>query len=205
MNCIYIKPIIESPNRKKHQRGNLIKNSKVYKNVETINETIMFGLESFDYNYRVMIYDLFKNQKISFNDHSKAVTKENFVNDEYLKSNFTILGMSTDSYNESFISVIESNSENGRNIFATQFHSEKISFEFGSNYKHLNHNLTSLIGNQYFAQFFVQIAKMSNNNSMNWNDYTSSVIYNYLPYYTAKNTSQSYFEQTYIFFDQGTA
>ena len=151
----------------------------------------MFGIEAIDnintnYNrgnmpisYVNLIRGYYANYSVAFNDHTFGVSPFNFINDNYLNTNFTILSVSYDLNNRSFVSAIETKAELGYLWYATQFHPEKSQYVMDSTNDISNHKLKGIISNQYLASFFVNQCKISNNNTMDPNFYENNIIYRF--------------------------
>jgi len=156
----------------------------------------MFNIDSFFANYSSLVINIFGTQSSSYNDHSKGITPTTFNNNPAISSNFTLLGTSFDRNGKEFVTLIESKKELGLNIYASQFHPEKISFEFKQN--DIPHQISPVIANQYLAQFFINVCSYANNNTMSDDKYNELIIYNYNTTNNNSNLSP-YFEDVYMF------
>ena len=105
---------------------------KVHWNEETAYNSTLFSVDLSDNklfaNYEHLVLDLFGSGENAYNDHHKGCTSKKFLNDEYVASNFSILGTSIDLNGKEFVSVIESFASLNLNWFATLYHPEKIKF-----------------------------------------------------------------------------
>ena len=90
-----------------------------------------------------------------------------------------------------FISTIEAKDYP---IYGTQYHPEKINFEWVVEKEPIPHSFDAVVASQYFANFFVNEARKSSQTLANENDY---LIYNYNTNFTGK--SGGYFTETYFF------
>ena len=147
------------------------------------------------------VYSKLSQENITMNNHKYGIKPQFLHTDEYLNTNFSLLGTSTDKNNSQFVTLVESKRELGLYWYGSQFHPEKPVYEFdGTNsYRDtIPHSLDAIIVNEYFAQFFVNQCRMQNNNSMTDKEYVKHVIYNYYPYYVNQNKSK-FFEQVYVF------
>lgn len=90
-----------------------------------------------------------------------------------------------------FITAIESKIHK---VWAVQFYPEKTVFEWGRNY---NHDPDAILVGQYFANFFVDQARLNHNNFTSKRREESMLIYNYVPLYSAKHGCP--YEQCYVF------
>jgi len=115
-------------------------------------------------------------------------------------SEYHVLGTSLDMSGIEYIAIVE----NIRYpIYATQFHPEKVMFEWNEMYNdYLPKTFEAVIANSYFAQFFINETRKGpghlTDSDQDWVD--KHVIYNYDPVYEGyNNESDTYFEQLYIF------
>eukprot|EP01084_Bolivina_argentea_P255426 429601_1 len=148
---------------------------------DNINDSVMFNLQNEKSQYyelnRLMI-DLMTEYSITYNDHHKGILPNTFVTDEYVNSNFSNLGISYDKNGKAFVALFESRKELNLNWFAVQFHPENPSFRVQ---KDVNRSYNAIIVNSWFAQFFVNVVKESNNNQMTNDEFEQKAIYNYDP------------------------
>ena len=79
-------------------------------------------------------------------------------------------------------------------IYGTQYHPEKINFEWVVEKEPILHTIDAVVASQYFANF-VNEARKSNIKLENENDY---LIYNYTNF---TGRSGGYFTETYFFYD----
>ncbi|ETO15722.1 hypothetical protein RFI_21642 [Reticulomyxa filosa] len=61
-----------------------------------------------DPSYSKSVYDIFASQAVSMNNHQGGFSPSDFLGDEYLINNFTLLGTSNDADNVTFITLMES-------------------------------------------------------------------------------------------------
>ena len=165
------------------------------------NESLIFNSINFNSlnDYGTTVENIISNNKATQNDHDGAFDPLIFETDSYLKGNFSVLGVSYDRLNQSFVALIESNKNLGLKWFGSQFHPEKVQFELNGNQDtNTPHDIQSIFANQYFANFFVEQCRISNNNTMFESEYDKRIIYNYTPYYSDANETSDY-EQIYLF------
>eukprot|EP01084_Bolivina_argentea_P162405 282646_1 len=149
--------------------------------------------------YSQSVMDKIAKENITMNSHSGAFDADIFNTDPYLASNFSVLGISYDRWNQPFVALIESKKELGLKWFGAQFHPEKPSFEFNAvQDTNIPHSIDATYVNQYFVEFFVEQCRESNNITMPQNEYNKRIIYNYQAYYLDKNNTCDY-EQVYMF------
>jgi len=117
-----------------------------------------------------------------------------------VSSNYRVLGTSLDMDDVEFLAIVE---HKYRPIFGTQFHPEKVMFEWNELFNdYLPRSYEAMVANAYFAQFFVdEVRKGAGHVSSadrKWVD--ENVIYNYNPKYlgsVGENVTE--YEQMYVF------
>jgi gamma-glutamyl hydrolase len=129
-------------------------------------------------------------EPVTFNAHSSGVTPSNFVAYKNLSSTFTVLSTNVDRNNVAFVSSMEG--QNGLPIFATQWHPEKVAFEW--DLPSIDHSADSVRANSVPSRILGTYARMNNRSFPSWAVLQSVLIYNYQPLYT-----DGYFEQSYFF------
>ena len=105
---------------------------------------------------------------------------------------FEIVTTSTSPYQKEFVSNFEHKTAP---VYAMQFHAEKPLFEWVEN-DNINHSRENVRAMQFFADFMVDEASVSNHKFSNATDEYYSLIYNYSPQYSEKYSS---FDQIYWF------
>lgn len=146
-------------------------------------------------SYASQVYSVLNTESVTLNDHNGGFNPNQFINDEYLSGNFSILGNSIYN-NKTFVTFVETKENLGLNWFGVQYHPEKPQYEFTRN--GIPHNLDSIFSNQYMASFFVNQCRVNNDNVMNEDLLNNIVIYNYKPYFVDKYNNAS-FEVNYLF------
>ena len=149
--------------------------------------------------YSQSVMDKISKENITMNSHGGAFDPDIFVTDKYLNGNFSVLGISYDRWDQPFVALIESKIELGLKWFGAQFHPEKPGYEFNSvQDTNIPHDLDAIYANEYFAEFFIEQCRESNNITMDDDEYNKRVIYNYEAYYIDENNTVDY-EQVYMF------
>jgi gamma-glutamyl hydrolase len=92
-----------------------------------------------------------------------------------------------------FISTIE---HRHYPFYGVQFHPEKNLYEWVRN-KNISHSSHAITASQYFAEFFVNEARKSDNHFEDTKTQDQFVIYNFPPQFTGAKGSS--FEQSYLF------
>lgn len=156
-------------------------------------------------------------EKSAINNHRLGISPTAFLRDELLSNFARVLATSTDRKGDPFVAIFE-----GKKIpiYGTQFHPEKISYEWYS-LEAIPHDNKSRDAMQYFGNFIVdearkhssQIFQLLHDSSnseeertgiikkfplRHYRNETILLIYNYFPLYTGRNPS-SVFEQVYFF------
>ena len=152
-----------------------VTNSKLFANAPT---TVMTNL---------------KTKPITMNAHHSGVTPKAGKNNKQFADFYTVLSTNNGRQGKEFISTIEAKKYP---IYGTQYHPEKINFEWVIEKEPIPHTFDAVVASQYFANFFVNEARKSNIKLENENDY---LIYNYNTNFTGK--SGGYFTETYFFYD----
>ena len=168
----------------------------------TLTNSQMFGEYGYmDESYANDVYYKFSKYNISENLHSYGIRPDTLYTDEYLSTNFSVLGTSRDRNNSQFVTLIESQTQLGLYWFGSQFHPERPSWEFNGEQEYsdsIPHSLDAIISNQYLSQFFVNQCRMQNNNSMTHEEYVKKVIYRFDSYYINENNTVAT-ELVYVF------
>lgn len=107
-----------------------------------------------------------------------------------LTSFFNVLSVNKDRAGKEFISTIEAKRYP---IFASQWHPEKVSFEWLP--KNINHSADSVRANNQMSIIFVNEARQNNNAFDNQDEEWKHLIYQFAPKYTYPDS----FVQTYYF------
>ena len=137
------------------------------------------------------VMDNLKTKAITMNAHHSGVTPEAGANNKKFNEFYTVLSTNNGRQGKRFISTIEAKKYP---IYGTQYHPEKINFEWVVEKEPIPHSYDAVVASQYFANFFVNEARKSTQTLENENNY---LIYNYNTNFTGK--SGGYFTETYFF------
>ncbi|EFC47222.1 predicted protein, partial [Naegleria gruberi] len=118
-------------------------------------------------------------QPVTLNNHHYGVPIPSWMTNQKLTSENLLLAINKDRNGKGFISLYENKRYP---IYASQFHPEKIAFEWC--HEDIDHSFDSLQANMYFSQFFVNEARKSQHKFQNEQSELASLIYNYNPVYT---------------------
>jgi len=146
--------------------------------------------------FKAMPEDLKKiiaTEKVTFNNHKHGIFTKHFLNVGKLTSFYNLLSVNEDPKGKQFVSTIEAKNYP---IFGSQWHPEKILFEWTPNLKQINHSRNSVEVNGWVARFFVDECRKNDNHFANTAEENKALIYQYTPTYTG---DKSNFEQKYIF------
>jgi len=136
----------------------------------------------------------------TMHNHVFGVTIDTFNKIDKLYNNFDVLAVSNDRNNVEFISLIQWK-DAVLPIYASQFHPEKVSFEWNSNQKQC-HSYRCIRANRHFMDFFVgqsrknnhKIRSFPNDNMRNDDLNRVRLIYEFQTVYT-----NSEYDEIYIF------
>jgi len=131
-------------------------------------------------------------KNVTYNNHAHGVKPDKFSSNSVLGKFFNVLSTNTDRKGKKFVSTIE-----GRvyPIWGTQWHPEKVSFEWNENLSIL-HTSESVAINMYPVTFFVDQCRQNKNKYPTKTAEESDLIYNFKMEPTYKTT---HFEQCYFF------
>ncbi|RZC41983.1 GATase and/or Peptidase C26 domain containing protein [Asbolus verrucosus] len=132
-----------------------------------------------------------KTKNLTYNYHKYCLFEEDLRKNNLLKD-WKIISKNKDVNGLEFVSTME---HIEYPFFGTQYHPEKNPFEF-KRPSGIPHCTEAIELAQYLGNFFVEESKKNNQCFPNGEIETSSLIYNYNPVYSAKNTS---YEQLYLF------
>jgi len=134
-------------------------------------------------------------QPVTINFHHWCLTVENFT--KYEMENFwRLVSTNIDQEGLEFISTLEAKDYP---FYATQFHPEKNSYEWAPKYPYIPHSREAVSVSQYFAEFFVDLARQSTHTFQSRAEEEQYLIYNYQPYYTGAEDKNWGFQQVYVF------
>ncbi|KAG8441187.1 hypothetical protein GDO86_006799 [Hymenochirus boettgeri] len=131
-------------------------------------------------------------EQVTANFHRFGITTQTFQANEKLNDFYHILSTNRDDNGVEFVSTMEA-----RNypIYGVQWHPEVIFFKRSSDYAFL-HSPSAVWISQYFADFFVNEARKSQNHFVSVEEEEAALIHNWTPKYIA-NISK--YEQAYFF------
>ena len=132
-----------------------------------------------------------RTKAITMNAHHSGVAPLAGANNKQFSDFYSVLSTNNGRQGKEFISTIEAKDYP---IYGTQYHPEKINFEWVVEKEPIPHSFDAVVASQYFANFFVNEARKSSQTLTNENDY---LIYNYNTNFTGK--SGGYFTETYFF------
>ncbi|KAH3864030.1 gamma-glutamyl hydrolase A-like isoform X2 [Dreissena polymorpha] len=137
------------------------------------------------------IYEYLSTMNVTENFHHYGITPETMELTDSLYSFYNILSTNLDVHGKRFVSSFEAKHYP---FYGTQFHPEKVSFQWNTNY-HINHGPEAIKVGQYFANFLVAEARKSDNHFAAESDEISAMIENYQPVFIRDNT----YRLTYFF------
>ena len=112
---------------------------------------------------------------MTYNSHSYGLALDTFQTDSGLGDMFTATSTSTDADSgDTFVATMESETYP---FFATQFHPEKVITMYNAD--SIDHSWASVQYNRYFADRFVELARINTNTCGAWEDCQALVIDNY--------------------------
>merc|ERR1712013_26179 len=132
---------------------------------------------------------------VTINYHHWCLTMENFTRYEMEKF-WMPLSTNIDQEGLEFISTIEAREFP---FYGSQFHPEKIAFEWAPNRPGIPHSREAVNVAQYFAEFFIDIARHSTHTFQTRGEEEQYLIYNYQPVYTGAEKDNWGFQQAYVF------
>ena len=84
-------------------------------------------------------------------------------------------------------------------FWATQFHPEKVAFEWSLELPQIPRSRRAVQASNYFAEFFVQMARKNLNKFPNREQEEQYLIYNYNPFYVGRRDIDFSMQQIYAF------
>ncbi|KAJ8037926.1 Gamma-glutamyl hydrolase [Holothuria leucospilota] len=140
------------------------------------------------------ILEILRTQNVTYNAHKKGLSSKTFHSSDHLKHFYTEISTNWDKNDVEFISTMEGVKYP---FYATQWHPEKILFEWNTNSeKHIPHSEDAVKVAQYMARFIVQEARKNNHKFASPEEEQASLIYQYQPVYTG---DINICEQNYFF------
>jgi len=130
-------------------------------------------------------------EKVTYNNHECGISPEHFANNAKLTAFYNVLSTNKDKKGAAFVSTMEAKNYP---IFGTQWHPEKIMFEWISGTE-INHSFNSVELNSWTARFFVDECRQNDHHFADTSSEKQALIYQYTPTYTGDSGSfmQSYF------------
>ncbi|KAJ7386771.1 hypothetical protein OS493_006796 [Desmophyllum pertusum] len=119
-------------------------------------------------------------EDMNYNNHYRSITLETFQKDEKLKEFFQIVSTNKDRKGKTFISSMEARTYP---IYMIQWHPAKPQFEW-SDVQDIKHTQEAILAGQYFADFFVNQARLSSHRFSSRKEEKAALIYNNHPTYT---------------------
>nr|ALS04696.1 gamma-glutamyl hydrolase [Pseudodiaptomus poplesia] len=141
------------------------------------------------------ILDSLSSQNITANFHVWCLTMENFTKFE-MDRFWLPITISHDEDGVEFISTMEARDYP---FYGTQFHPEKNNFEFPAKYPEIPHSREAVEVSIYFASFFVNDARKSQQTFPTNLELEQNLIYNHKPVFVGTEEINSGFMQIYIF------
>ncbi|KAJ7372726.1 hypothetical protein OS493_018000 [Desmophyllum pertusum] len=115
--------------------------------------------------------------KVAYNNHVKAITPQTYHKNRLLKKFFRIVSTSKDRKGVEFISTMEGKKYP---VYLFHWHPAKSQFEWSRDLD-IKHSFRSILTGQYFANFFVQQAKLSEHQFPSVEEERATLISNYKP------------------------
>ncbi|KAG8441186.1 hypothetical protein GDO86_006798 [Hymenochirus boettgeri] len=131
-------------------------------------------------------------EQVTANFHHFGITAQTFKTNEKLNNFYRVLSTNRDENGVEFVSTMEA-----RNypIYGVQWHPEVNRFQWSSDYA-FPHSPSAVWISQYFADFFVNEARKSQNHFESVEEEEAALIYNWTPKYIANIST---YEQAYFF------
>jgi gamma-glutamyl hydrolase len=139
------------------------------------------------------LQSILSSEPVTMNNHEQGVTPDNFAARPMLSTRFTALSTNVDRNGKPFVSSMEG--KGGLPIFATQFHPEKVPFEWNPTAA-TNHGFDSILANQLLALVFVNQTRSNFRSFPDPQLEADSLIYQFNPLFTGlvhPNFQQIYF------------
>jgi len=179
--------MISSQNISILEKENLENTSVALNFVDGFQNSKLFGKAPAD------VVSIFKNQKVTLNNHQFGVSPAGFAANAYLPNFYNVLSLNTDIHGNTFISTMEGIKYP---VFALQWHAEKPQFEWNA-WEDINHSTDCIKAMQYMADFFVTEARKNTHKFPSSSAESNALIYNYPVTYTGPEKGD--FTQTYYF------
>lgn len=132
-----------------------------------------------------------RTQNITYNNHRYCLFEPELQKHNIL-SDWKIVSKNKDINGIEFVSTMEHKT---LPFFGTQYHPEKNAFEFKKSYQ-VAHSEKALEFTQFLGNYFVKETRKNNQTFPSSETEFNSLIYNFNPVYSARNTS---YEQLYLF------
>lgn len=137
---------------------------------------------------------IFSAEPVTMNNHHMGVRPADFATMPSLAGSFTVLSTNVDRAGRPFVSSMEG--RGGLPIFTTQYHPEKVQFEWRPD-EVINHSFDSILANHWLSLFFVNQTRQNHRSFPSPADEAAALIYNYNPAYTGLVDPS--FVQSYLF------
>uniref|UniRef100_A0A8C5R1Y9 folate gamma-glutamyl hydrolase n=1 Tax=Leptobrachium leishanense TaxID=445787 RepID=A0A8C5R1Y9_9ANUR len=138
------------------------------------------------------LLNILQHENVTANFHHYGITPKSFLENKNLSSFYRILSTNFDRDGVEFVSSIEA-----RNfpIYGVQWHPEVNRFQWNKGEAY-PHSVDAIRVSEYMADFFVNEARKSFHSFNSEKEEEQSLIYNYVPKYTANISG---YEQAYFF------
>eukprot|EP00095_Tigriopus_kingsejongensis_P003580 maker-scaffold140_size315649-snap-gene-2.20 protein:Tk03580 transcript:maker-scaffold140_size315649-snap-gene-2.20-mRNA-1 annotation:"AGAP007890-PA" len=141
------------------------------------------------------VFKILSTTAATVNFHQQCLTPENFENFQ-LDHFWQPLATNFDDQGVAFISLMEAKHFP---IWGSQFHPEKLAYEWSRTRKNIPHSSESIYATAFFARFFVDQARLNDHRFKTFALADKHLIYNYNPVFTGTQALQSPFTQCYVF------
>jgi len=139
------------------------------------------------------VLDILKSEKVTMNNHMRAVFPRDYTTNPLLDQFYDILSTNVDRDNVTFISTVEAKRYP---VYGVQWHPEKPQFEWDAK-EVTPHSPGAVYVSQYMANFLVSEARKNNHAFADPKVEAKALIYNNPVTYTANVVRN--FEQCYLF------
>ena len=173
--------------------------------VENVSLSLQFSPDLTEHSSKMLrnagrdIMQILSNNPVTPNYHISCLSLEYFRHNHNLSSQFLVVSTNTNLKGLVFVSTME---HRQYPIYASQWHPEKIQFEWVVNESvgNINHDAEAIQVGQYFSNFLVNEARKNGQHFVNKTEEISRLMYNYHKYlvYTGPNRGAD-FEEIYQF------
>ena len=141
------------------------------------------------------VYHTLTTKDSTMNFHTWCLSPRNFSYFEMDKF-WDVLSTNYDRNGVEFISLLEAKNYP---IWGSQFHPEKLAYEWTLLYPKIPHDLHSIHAGAFFAEFFVEESRKNHHKFIDRKTEEKNLIYNYSPAFTGNMKIDSTFVQSYYF------